>query len=92
MSFDVKYVAHLARIDLSPDEAARLQGQLSDILEYVNQLKQVDVTGVEPTAHAIPVENVIRADEVKPSLGREAVLSNAPSHSDDQFLVPKIIE
>jgi aspartyl-tRNA(Asn)/glutamyl-tRNA(Gln) amidotransferase subunit C len=92
MSFDINYVARLARIQLSAEEAARLQGQLSDVLEYVNQLKQVDVTGVEPTAHAIPVENAFRADEVKPSLDRDDVLGNAPSHSDDQFLVPKIIE
>ena len=92
MSFDVKYVAHLARIQLSPEEVTRLQGQLSDVLEYVNQLKQVDVSGVDATAHAIPEAHAFRADEVKPSLDREQVLGNAPSQSDDLFLVPKIIE
>lgn len=92
MSFDVNYVARLARLGLSAEEAAKLQGQLGSILEYVNQLKQVDVDGVEPTAHAIPVENVIRADEIRPSLDRESILSNAPARTEDQFLVPKIIE
>lgn len=92
MSFDVNYVARLARLALSPEESARLQGQLGGILDYVNQLKQVDVAGVEPTAHAIPVENVLRDDAVRPGLSRDDVLANAPAQSDDQFLVPKIIE
>jgi aspartyl-tRNA(Asn)/glutamyl-tRNA(Gln) amidotransferase subunit C len=92
MSLDIHHVAHLARLHLAPDEAVKLGAQLSQVLEYVNHLNQVDVSGVEPTAHAIPVENVFRADEVKPGLNHDDVLANAPARSDNQFLVPKIIE
>ena len=89
---DVRYVAHLARLYLSDEEAELFQGQLEQILQYVEELSELDVEGVEPTAHAIPVQNVFRKDEVKPSADREAVLENAPSERGGQFVVPKIIE
>ena len=90
--FDVGYVAHLARLHLGDDERARLQGQLEGILGYVEELKQVDVSGVEPMTHAIPVCNVFRADKVAACLDHDAVMGNAPEARQGQFVVPVIIE
>ncbi|MEI7729459.1 MAG: Asp-tRNA(Asn)/Glu-tRNA(Gln) amidotransferase subunit GatC [Verrucomicrobiota bacterium] len=90
--FDVKYVAHLARLALTPEEQAKLGAQLESILTYVNQLKEVDVSGVEPTAHAFPLTNVTRPDVVRPSLPNEDALRNAPAKANGLFLVPKIVE
>ena len=92
LHIDVKYVAHLARLELSPDEVEKLGKQLDDVLDYVTKLKEVDVTGVEPTAHPFPLVNVIRADEPTPSLPHEQALANAPSKANGLFLVPKIVE
>ncbi len=89
---DVAYVAHLARLHLTPEEEAAFQTQLDHILAYVNQLRSLDVRDVEPTAHAIPVHNVFRADEPRPSMDREAALANAPSARQGLFIVPRIIE
>ena len=89
---DVEYVATLARIRLTEDERKEFQGQLEDIVAYVEKMSELDVSGVEPTAHGIPVENVFREDEVKGSLPGEQVLANAPSERDGHFQVPKIIE
>ena len=89
---DVNYVAHLARLALTPAETDAFQGQLDRIVEYINQLRQVDVAGVEPTAHATAVTNVFRADEVRPGLSRDTALANAPFSQAGQFMVPKIIE
>lgn len=89
---DVSYVAHLARLELTPEEIARFQEQLGHVLAYVEELKEVDVAGVEPTAHAMSVENVVRPDEVRPCLDRDAVMANAPAKANGQFLAPKIIE
>lgn len=89
---DVRYVAHLARMHLTEDEILRFQGQLEQILGYVRELNAVDVGGVEPTAHAMPVNNVFRKDETRPCLDRERVLANAPLERQGQFVVPKIIE
>lgn len=91
-TIDVRYVANLARLNLSESEVASFQEQLGQIVEYVNQIRAVDVDGVEPTAHAVAVQNVFRDDVVKPGLDREVVLSNAPEHSTDLFRVPKIVE
>ena len=68
VEFDVKYVAHLARLSLTPDEEQKLGDQLASILGYVEKLKEVDVSGVEPTAHAFPLINVTRPDEIRPSM------------------------
>ena len=89
---DVKYVAHLARLSLSPEEEQRFGAQLESVLGYIKQLKQVDVSGVEPTAHAFPLVNVTRPDEVRPSLSHEEALRNAPAQVRGLFQVPKIVE
>lgn len=89
---DVRYVANLARIDLSEEEITRFQSQLSRVLEYVEQLKQVDVSLVEPTAHANAVFNVFRADEPKPGLEKSAALANAPRQANGLVMVTKVVE
>ena len=89
---DVKYVAHLARISLSTAEEQKLGAQLGNILAYIEKLKEVDVSGVEPTAHAFPLVNVTRRDEVRPSLSNEDALRNAPAKANGLFIVPKIVE
>jgi aspartyl-tRNA(Asn)/glutamyl-tRNA(Gln) amidotransferase subunit C len=89
---NVNHVAHLARLDLSEAERAKIGAQLRDILAYVEKLQQLDVTGVEPTAHAVPLTNVLRRDEARPSVDRARILQNAPASSRDLFIVPKIIE
>lgn len=90
--FDVKYVAHLARIQLSPEEEQKLGAQLGDILGFMEKLKTLEVSQVEPTAHAVPTVNVTRADELRPSLPHEDALRNAPAKANGLFLVPKIVE
>ena len=90
--FDIHYVANLARIALSPDQEARLAAQLGDILGYVKKLEELDVTGVEPMAHAVPLANVLRTDEVQSSISQEAALANAPKQANGLFVVPKIVE
>ena len=89
---DIHYVARLARLELTPEEEVTLGAQLNQILEYVEQLKRVDVTGVEPMAHAVPRVNVTRPDEVRASLSQEEALQNAPLADGGLFVVPKIIE
>ncbi len=90
--FDVKYVANLARISLTEAEEQKLGTQLDSILGYIEKLKEVDVSNVEPTAHAFPIVNVWRADEIKPGLTNEEALRNAPSKANGLFVVPKIVE
>jgi len=88
----VKYVAHLARLALTPEEETKLAAQLGNILGYIEKLSELDVTGVEPTAHAVPMVNITRADEVHESLPHEAALRNAPRQANGLFIVPKIVE
>ncbi|HEU6446972.1 MAG TPA: Asp-tRNA(Asn)/Glu-tRNA(Gln) amidotransferase subunit GatC [Verrucomicrobiae bacterium] len=90
--FDIKYVAHLARIALTPEEEKKLSAQLGNILGYIEKLKEVDVTAVEPTAHAVPLVNIMRADMVSESLSNEEALRNAPAKANGLFIVPKIVE
>ena len=90
--FDVKYVAHLARLALRPEEEAKLGAQLGNILGFMEQLKALDVSAVEPTAHAVPMVNVTRPDEVRPSLPHEEAMRNAPKQASGLFMVPKIVE
>jgi aspartyl-tRNA(Asn)/glutamyl-tRNA(Gln) amidotransferase subunit C len=92
VDIDVKYVAHLARLSLSAEEERNISAQLGDILGYIEKLKEVDVTGVEPTAHAFPLVNVVRPDEVRPSISNEEALRNAPAAANGLFIVPKIVE
>jgi aspartyl-tRNA(Asn)/glutamyl-tRNA(Gln) amidotransferase subunit C len=90
--FDVEYVAELARIKLTPEEVATFRSQLGHILEHVAKLNELDVAGVEPTAHSFPLYNVFRADEVRPSLPREEALANAPRQAQGLFLVTKVLD
>ena len=90
--FDIKYVAHLARLSLTPAEEEQFGAQLAGILEYIEKLKQLDVSGIEPTAHAVPLVNVFRPDEVRPSLSNAEALRNAPVKANGLFIVPKIVE
>jgi aspartyl-tRNA(Asn)/glutamyl-tRNA(Gln) amidotransferase subunit C len=92
VEIDVKYVAHLARLALTPDEEKRLAAQLGNILGYIEKLKELDVSGVEPTAHAVPLVNVTRPDEIRPSLPPGDALRNAPARANGLFIVPKIVE
>jgi aspartyl-tRNA(Asn)/glutamyl-tRNA(Gln) amidotransferase subunit C len=90
--FDVRYTAQLARLNLSENEIAKFQAQLGQVLEYVEKLKAVDVSGVEPTAHAFPVHNVFRTDEARPGFTPQEALANAPRSANGLFIVPKVIE
>ncbi len=89
---EVLHIAALARLGLSDDEVARLQGQLSAILDYFERLKSVDTEGLAPTSHSVPLVNVLREDEPHPSLSCEAVLGNAPRHEDGFIKVRKVLE
>ena len=86
------YVAQLARIGLSPEETTTFQTQLKQVLAYVEQLRQLNVDGIEPTAHAAPQVNVFHEDEVRPSLKIEDALRNAPQKVNDLFQVPRVVE
>jgi len=88
----VKDVAHLARIALTPDEEAKLGAQLGQVLGYIEKLRELDVAHVEPTAHAVPMVNVTRADEIRPSLPHDEALRNAPKQAGGLFIVPQIVE
>lgn len=89
---DVKYTAHLARLALTPDEEKKLGAQIGNILGYIEQLRELDVSNVEPTAHAVPLVNVTRADEIRPSLPHDDALRNAHKQSGGLFIVPKVVE
>jgi aspartyl-tRNA(Asn)/glutamyl-tRNA(Gln) amidotransferase subunit C len=88
---DVARVAKLARLTLPPERMAKLAGQLESIIEYIAKIQSVDVTGVEPMAHARPIKNVFREDIIEPSLPVEKVLANAPDADPPFFKVPKVI-
>ena len=90
--FDVRYVAQLARLDLSETEIAKFQDQLGHVLAHVEKLRQVDVAGVEPTAHANQVVNAFRADEARDWFTAADALTNAPRATNGLFVVPKVIE
>jgi aspartyl-tRNA(Asn)/glutamyl-tRNA(Gln) amidotransferase subunit C len=92
MKMDIEKVARLARLELSEEEKVTFGSQLEQILTYMEQLNKLDTSGVEPTSHAIPVYNVFREDEVKPSFPQEEVLTIAPDEGDGHFKVPRIIE
>jgi len=89
---EVEHVAKLARLELSEDEKGTFTRQLSAILTYMDQLKTLDTRGVEPTMTVLPTENVLRDDEVRPSLPQERALANAPEQADGFFRVPRILE
>jgi len=89
---DVEQVARLARLALSEAELERMRVELAAILQYIEKLRAVDVEGVEPTSHAVPLVNVTREDEVESPFDRETMMGNAPDRSGEFFRVPRIIE
>lgn len=91
-TMDVRYVANLARLNLTDAEVEQFQTQLDHIVEYFNQLRALDVEGVEPMAHATVIQNVFREDVVVPGLDRDEILDNAPEHSAELIRVPTIVE
>ncbi len=84
----VLHVAKLARLELSDDEVEQMAKELSGILEHVDRISELDLEGVEPTSHVVKLENVLRADEPRPSLDRDEALANAPDPADGAFRVP----
>jgi aspartyl-tRNA(Asn)/glutamyl-tRNA(Gln) amidotransferase subunit C len=89
---DIHHVAKLARLSLTDDEAGRYAAQLDGILTYIDTLTRYNLDGVEPTAHAMPVFDVLRADEGCPGFTQEQALANAPKRTADQFQIAKVIE
>lgn len=89
---NIDKLAHLARIELTPDEKHKIAGQLDSILGYFEQLKSVNVDGVKPSAHAFEVFADLRADEPGPTLDIDAFLRNAPASRDHQVLVPRVVD
>ena len=89
---DVEHVADLARLHLTDEEVDRMQAQLSNILEAIETLEQVDTSHVGPTASVIQLENVMRDDEVRPGLSRDAALANAPLRDDPFLRVPTVLQ
>ena len=89
---DVEHVARLARLSLNPDDLKVMTGQMDAILGYVDKLNELDTTGIEPMAHAVPMSNAFREDEITEPIGVEQALQNAPQRNDNYFKVPKIIE
>ena len=90
--FDVRYTAQLARLNLSEEEIATFQSQLSQVLAYVEKLSEVDVSGVDPTAHTNPIFNVFRKDEARDCFTPEEALANAPRQANHLFVVTKVLE
>jgi aspartyl-tRNA(Asn)/glutamyl-tRNA(Gln) amidotransferase subunit C len=90
--FNIDHLANLARLALTAEEKARFSAQIGDVLAYIAQLKEVDVSGVEPTAHAFPVFNVWADDVPQPGLPVEVALRNAPAQRDHMIVVPKVVE
>ncbi|MCO6047267.1 Asp-tRNA(Asn)/Glu-tRNA(Gln) amidotransferase subunit GatC [Aeoliella sp. ICT_H6.2] len=90
-SDDVEKVALLARLMLSPDELESMTAEMQQIVGYVDQLAEVDTTGIEPMAHAVELRNVTKDDNVAPSLPRGEALANAPKHNEEGYLVPAVL-
>jgi len=88
----VRWVAHLARLDLGEAELETMTRQLSAILEYVDQLQKINTDQVEPLAHPLPIHNVFRDDDPAPSLSVDAALQNAPDRRGDFYGVPAVLD
>ncbi len=88
----VDHVARLARLDLSEEERSRMQVELSAILEHAERIRALDLDDLPPTSHPVPLTNVMRSDDVTPSLPQDVALANAPAAEDGRFKVPRIIE
>jgi aspartyl-tRNA(Asn)/glutamyl-tRNA(Gln) amidotransferase subunit C len=89
---EVRWVAHLARLECTPEEIELFTSQLSQIVEYVNQLQQVNTEGVEPLSHCLPLHNVFREDEAGSSLSVDEALANAPARKGDFYSVPAVLD
>ncbi|MBF0474503.1 MAG: Asp-tRNA(Asn)/Glu-tRNA(Gln) amidotransferase subunit GatC [Deltaproteobacteria bacterium] len=88
---EVEHVAKLARLSLTEDQYAVFTPQINNILEYIEKLNELDTANVPPTSHAIPLSNAFREDEVKPSIGLDLTLANAPEKEGSTFVVPRVI-
>ena len=88
---DVRHVAKLARLDVTDDEVALFAGQLAAVLEHAEDVEALDTAGVPPTAHPLPLVNVLRADVPAPGVDRDEVLAMAPAAEDGRFRVPRIL-
>ena len=88
----VEYVANLAKLDISEEEKEIFTKQLDSILSYMDKLNQLDTRDIDPTSHVLPIKNIFRKDEVKPSLPLEEALANAPDRKNGFFRVPRVIE
>jgi len=91
-TIDVPYLARLARLEITPEEVELFGGQIGRILDHVEQMNKLDITGIEPTSHAITVFDVIREDRVTESLPKETILENAPRSANGLFVVPKVLD
>lgn len=89
---DIRWVAHLARLEFQGDELKPFTEQLNKVVDYVNQLQSVNTDGVEPLSHPLPLQNVFRADEVRPSLTPDQALANAPNRKGDFYAVPAVLD
>ena len=89
---NVEYTANLSRLELNDADMDAFVPALQEILSYIDKLNELDTSNVEPTAHVLPLKNVKREDEIKPSLSNESALKSAPETSEGFFLVPKVIE
>jgi aspartyl-tRNA(Asn)/glutamyl-tRNA(Gln) amidotransferase subunit C len=89
---DLDALSRLARLALTPEEKATFQRQLAELLQHIERLSQVDVTGVEPSAHAHPLHNVWQEDVARPGLSPVEALRNAPAQRDQMIAVPKVVE
>jgi aspartyl-tRNA(Asn)/glutamyl-tRNA(Gln) amidotransferase subunit C len=89
---DVDTIATLARLSFTDSEADEMTGTLNQILQYFDKLSELDTSQVEPLAHILPVENVVRDDVVVPSFDQDTALANAPKHDLGHFVVPRVIE
>ena len=88
----IRHIAHLSRLKVTDEEITRYAAQLSEILDYMDQLNELDTTGIEPTAHPLPVSNVFREDAEKTTLTPDRALANAPRQQDTFFQVPKVLD
>ena len=89
---DVKHIANLSKLNLTEEELEKYTTELSDIVNFANELSNIDVDGVQPTNHILDIKNVFRKDEVQPSYDREKILKNAPSKDAGCVSVPKVVE
>ena len=89
---EIKNIALLSRLEVKEEHMAHVEKELSDILTYVAELNALELDGVEPMAHAVPLQNVFRKDETKPSLNHDLASSNAPEAEDGYFKVPRVVQ